>query len=133
LFTYGLFQKGYKVLVVPDAVTWHLKNPQGGIRSETNQKLYEQDEEIFQNFLAHRDKTIVVLNCGMGDHIVFTHVLPEIENPVIFGCYPEIVPCRSIAEAQALFGSIDMFNVYGKMDQWKWRGNLEGAYRRMYA
>ena len=133
LFTYGLFKKGYKILVVPDAVTWHLKNPEGGIRSETNQKLYEQDEAIFQNFMAHRDNTIVVLNCGMGDHIVFTHVLPEIKNPVIFGCYPEIVPCRSIAEAQALFGSIDAFNVYGKMDQWKWKGNLEGAFRRLYA
>jgi hypothetical protein len=132
LFTYGLHQKGYKVLVVPDAVTWHLKNPQGGIRSETSQKLYEHDEQIFRNLMAYRDNTIVVLNCGMGDHIVFTHVLPSIKNPVVFGCYPEIVPCRSIAEAQALFGDIDAFNVYSKMHQWKWRGTLEEAFRRLY-
>ena len=43
LFTYGLYLKGYKILAVPNAVSWHLKNPNGGIRSETNQKLYEQD------------------------------------------------------------------------------------------
>ncbi len=132
LFTWGLYEKGYRVLLVPDAVTWHLKNPQGGIRSETNQKLYEQDEQIFRNFLHYRDSTIVVLNCGMGDHVVFSHVLPEIKNPVVFTCYPEIVPGRSIAEAQALFGSIDQWNIYGKMDAWKWQGSLESAFRKLY-
>ena len=132
LFTYGLFQKGYRILLVPDAVTWHLKNPQGGIRSETNQKLYEQDEQVFQNFLAHRDKTIVVLNSGMGDHVVFSHVLPDIKNPIVFTCYPDIVPGRSIAEAQALFGNIDQWNIYGKMDFWRWTDSLEAAYRKMY-
>ena len=132
LFTYGLYQRGYRVLLVPDAVTWHLKNPQGGIRSETNQRLYEQDEQIFRNFLHHRDDTIVVLNCGMGDHVVFSHVLPEIKKPVVFTCYPEIVPGRSIAEAQALFGSIDQWNIYSKMDAWRWQGSLESAFRRLY-
>ena len=132
LFTYGLHQKGYKLLVVPHATTWHLKSPTGGIRSENSAEMYARDDAIFKNVLAHKDNTIVVLNSGMGDHIVFKHVLPEIKNPVVFGCYPEIVPCRSIAEAQHLFGDIDMFNVYGKMDQWKWTGSLESAYRRLY-
>ncbi len=132
LFTWGLYCKGYRVLLVPDAVSWHLKNPQGGIRSETNQRLYEQDEQIFRNFLRHQDDTIVVLNCGMGDHVVFSHVLPEIRNPVVFTCYPEIVPGRSIAEAQALFGSLDQWNIYSKMDAWKWRDSLEKAFRRLY-
>ena len=132
LFTYGLFQKGYKVLAVPDATTWHLKNPQGGIRSETNQKLYEQDELVFRNTIAYKDKKIVVLNCGMGDHIVFNHVMPDITNAEIFTCYPDIVPGRSIAEARALFGDIDQWNIYRKMAQWKWTGSLENAYRKMY-
>jgi hypothetical protein len=74
----------------------------------------------------------VVLNNGMGDHIVFTHVLPEIKNPLVFGCYPEILPCRSIAEARDLFGDIEMYNIYAKMDRWKWKTSLEGAYRKMY-
>lgn len=132
LFTYGLHQKGYRVLVVPNAVTWHLKNPQGGIRSETNQELYARDEFVFQNILAHRDKTIVVLNCGMGDHVVFSHVLPDVKNPVVFTCYPELVPGRPIAEAQYLFGDIDQWNIYKKMDQWRWKDSLEKAYRKMY-
>ena len=132
LFTYGLYLKGYKILAVPNAVSWHLKNPNGGIRSETNQKLYEQDELIFRNTIAYKDKKIVVLNCGMGDHIVFSHVMPDITNAEVFTCYPDIVPGKSIAEAKALFGDIDQWNIYRKMAQWKWTGSLENAYRKMY-
>ena len=132
IFTYGLHQKGYKILAVPNAVTWHMKNPEGGIRSETKQELYEHDEQIFRNILRYRDKTIVVLNCGLGDHLVFSHVLPSIPNAEVFTCYPEVVPGKSIAEAQHLFGDIDFWNVYKKMDQWKWKDSLENAYRKMY-
>ena len=133
LFTWGLLKKGYTLLVVPDAVTWHFKNPSGGIRAETNAALYHHDELIFRNYLRLKDKTIVVLNSGMGDHVVFSHVLPDIKNPLVFGCYPDIVPCRSIAEAIELFGDIDQFNIYGKMDQWGWKDSLESAYRKLYA
>jgi len=132
IFTYGLHQKGYKILAVPNAVTWHMKNPEGGIRSETKQELYEHDEQIFRNILRYRDKTIVVLNCGLGDHIVFSHVLPAIPNAEVFSCYPEVVPGKSIAQAIELFGDIDPWNVYKKMDQWKWKGKLEDAYRKLY-
>lgn len=132
LFTYGLCKKGYKVLAVPDAVTWHMKNPQGGIRSETRREMFDHDEQIFRNTLAYRDKTIVVLNNGLGDHIVFSHVLPLIKNPEVFSCYPDVVPGRSIAEAEKLFGSLDQWNVYGKMDRWKWKDSLENAFRKLY-
>jgi GT2 family glycosyltransferase len=132
LFTYGLHKKGLKILVVPNANTWHLKNPNGGIRSETKQEMYEHDEQIFRNFLKYRNNTIVVLNCGMGDHIVFSHVLPELKNPVVFTCYPEIIEGKSIAEAQALFGDIDQWNIYKKMDTWRWLGSLENAFRKLY-
>jgi len=132
LFTYGLFKKGYKILVVPNANTWHFKNPNGGIRSESNEILYGQDETVFNNLVNYSDKTIVILTGGMGDHIVFTHVLPDIKNAEIFTCYPDIVQGKSIAEAHLLFGSIDPWNVYIKMHQWKWKGSLEDAYRKMY-
>jgi len=132
LFTWGLHCKGFKVLVIPDAVTWHYKNPQGGIRDGAKENMFWHDEQIFRNTLAYRDKTIVVLNGGLGDHIVFKHVLTDIKNPELFTCYPEIIPGNSIAAAQALFGDIEPYNVYGKMAQWKWTGSLEDAYRKLY-
>lgn len=132
LFTYGLHQKGYKILAIPHAESLHMKNPQGGIRSETRQEMYAHDEKIFRNIVGLSDKIIVVLNNGLGDHIVFSHILPDIPNPVVFTCYPEIVPGRSIAEAQALFGDIDQWNIYKKMCDWKWTDSLENAYRKLY-
>lgn len=132
LFTYALKRKGYDILAVPNAVTWHMRNPEGGIRSETRQEMYWHDEQIFRNILAYRNRTIVVLNCGMGDHLVFSHVLPEIKNPEVFTCYPDIVPGKSIAEAERLFGNLETYNIYRMMDQKKWKGSLEAAYREMY-
>jgi len=132
LFTYGLKQKGYKVLAAPHAVTWHMKNPQGGIRSESKKELYDHDEQIFRNVLGFSDRTIVVLNCGLGDHIVFNSIVANIPNPVVFGCYPEVIACRPIAEAQALFGDIDQWNIYKKMCEWNWTGSLQDAFRKLY-
>jgi len=131
LFTYGMYQKGYKVLVAPHATTWHLKAG-GGIRSESREDMYAHDENIFRNIVGYSDNTIVVLNCGAGDHIVFSHVLPDVPNPIVFTCYPDIVPGKSIAEAQALFGNLDRWNIYKKMAQWNWKGSLEDAYRKLY-
>ena len=132
LFTYGLFQKRYKILVVPNAESLHMKNPQGGIRSESKEEMYARDDQIFRNIVGHNDKNIIVLNCGLGDHLVFSRILPDIPNPVVFGCYPEVFPCRSIAEAQALFGDIDQWNIYKKMAQWNWKDSLENAFRKLY-
>jgi len=132
LFTYNLFRRGYKIMAVPGAITWHMKEQDGGIRMEKNKELYGHDDQIFRNVLQYRDKTVVVLNCGLGDHIVFSHVLPSVRNPEVFTCYPEVVPGRSIAQAQELFGDLGPYNIYGKMDQWKWKGTLEDAFRRLY-
>ena len=109
-----------------------MKNPEGGIRSETKQEMYDHDEQIFKNFMMYKDYTIVVLNSGMGDHLVFSTILPKICNPWVYTCYPEIVQGHSIAEAQHLFGNIDQWNIYKKMEQWKWKGSLEDAYRKLY-
>lgn len=132
LFTYGLKKKGYDILVVPNAITWHLKNNDGGIRAEKNKELYDHDDYIFHNYMQHKDKTIVVLNSGMGDHIVFKHVLKDIENPLVFTCYNDIIPGGSIDEAFRLFGDLEQFNIYRKMDQWQWKDSLESAYRKLY-
>jgi hypothetical protein len=68
----------------------------------------------------------------MGDHIVFKHVLSEIKNPLVFTCYPDIVPGRPIAEAKHLFGDIDSYSIYRKMDLWNWKDSLENAFRKLY-
>jgi len=132
LFTYGLHQKGYDIFAVPNAICWHLKNPNGGIRSETKQEMYEHDEQIFKNYMRFKGHTVVILNCGLGDHLVFSKVLPKVKNPLVFTCYQEVVAGHSIAEAQMLFGNIDPWNIYAKMDKWKWTESIEKAFEKMY-
>lgn len=131
LFTYELVQKGYKNYVVPNAITWHLKNKEGGIRDGVKE-MFEHDEYLFQNLMTFKDHTIVVLDCGMGDHIVFKHVLPYIKNPVIFSCYPDIIPGRSIAEAKSLFGDLHKYSVYAFMDKVNWKGSLLDGFKTFY-
>jgi hypothetical protein len=133
LHTYGIKQKGFKILVVPNCITWHLKNNEGGIRSsKDHDKLLNHDERIFSNIVNLKDRTIVVLNNGMGDHIVFKKVLKDIENPILFTCYPDIIPGKSIAEAKFLFGDIEEFNIYRKMSEWNWTDSIENAFRKLY-
>lgn len=132
LFTWELTQRGFKNLVVPGAMTWHLKSPSGGIRDLNVAELFDHDEKIFQNIIGLKDQTIVVLNNGMGDHIMFKSVLKDIKNPTVFSCYPEIIPGRSIQEAKDLFGDIEQWNIYRKMDQWRWTQSVELAFRKLY-
>jgi hypothetical protein len=131
LFTYDLKLAGYKNYIVPNNITWHLKNKEGGIRDGLVD-LFAHDDKIFRARMSLRDHTIVVLDCGMGDHIMFKKILPEIKNPLIFSCYPEIVPGKSIQEAYDLLGDISHYNIYGKMDQWNWTSSVVDAFRKMY-
>ena len=94
--------------------------------------MYEHDEYIFRTHLKYKDYTVVILNCGLGDHIVFSKVLPKIKKPLVFSCYPEVVDGKSIAEAHSIFGNLDQWNIYGQMDKWKWSQSLEKAFERMY-
>lgn len=132
IFTFQLKQKGYKLLVVPNAVTWHGKSAHGGIRSEDNKDHYAHDEFIFRNIVEFKDKTIVVLDNGMGDHIIFKHILPHIKNAEVFSCYPEIIPGRSIGEARYLFGDLDNYNIYKYMADRNWKESVEKAYCELY-
>lgn len=131
LFTYDLKRKGYKNYVVPNAITWHLKNKDGGIRDGSKEN-FEHDEKIFRHRMEHRDHTIIVLDCGMGDHIMFKKILPEIKNPLIFSCYPDIVPGKPLQEAIELLGDISQYNIYAKMDQWNWKHSVVDAFRKLY-
>lgn len=53
LFSYGLSQNGYKLLVNPKAITWHFREPTGGIRSYKNEEFWKHDDRIFKEKLKH--------------------------------------------------------------------------------
>lgn len=47
LLTYGMKMKGWKILVNPNATTWHLRQNEGGIRSYSDEENWIHDDKIF--------------------------------------------------------------------------------------
>lgn len=145
IFTYGIKKAGYKLIVDPKAVTWHLRSSSGGIRSYESQFLWDHDERIFARKLTEwgvvpKPSKLIVLNCGLGDHFAFKHVLPEImekyknHDLLLAVCFPDIfegidVNLISIADAQLIGADTDQHNVYVWMAKNNWTKSLSEAYR----
>lgn len=148
LFTYGIKRNGYRVLVEPKAVIWHLRSPQGGIRSYESEFFWQHDEKIFINKMQeygifYKQTKLIPLDCGIGDHFAFKMVLPEIKekykdhNLVLAPCYPDVfadegLPMISLAEAKSLNSKIDDENIYKFMIDYNWQTKLIDAFRKKY-
>jgi FkbM family methyltransferase len=147
LLTYEMHRVGWKLLVNPEAVTWHLQES-GGIRSFDSELLWKHDEQIFaekmqQWGVTSQQNKIIVLNAGLGDQLAFLKILPELidkygeENLTLAVCNEEVfedynVKLISIAEAAALLGDLERFNLYKFMWDRNWKISMVDAYREMY-
>jgi glycosyltransferase involved in cell wall biosynthesis len=149
MFTHNILRNGYPLLVQPKAVTWHLRQARGGIRSFSQREFWQHDEEIFKDYLRKlgvqtRELKLIVLDCGLGDHIVFREILPEIKAAfpthrlVIAACYPEVfvddnVELISIAEAKWFLGKkIEDYSIYKFGYARNWSLPLVEAFRKLY-
>lgn len=147
-FTYEIKRAGYKLFVVPDAVSHHLKIPTGGIRSqEYGVHYFKADEDNFNRKLVEwgvkqgEPTALIYLDNGLGDHLCFRLILPELRAKfkkfIIFACYPEVfeddkdVELRSIAEAHNIIFDKDRYNVYKYMIDHPGT-NLQQAFRKIY-
>jgi len=151
MFTYGMKQAGWKLVVVGDVITWHLQQSGGGIRSYQDQSLWDHDDEIFRRWLGNEgafdkpkeNEFVVVLDNGIGDHYEFLKILPKIreKNPgktfILATCFPEVFANEdviqiSIAEAKVRFNDLGKYDLYKFMADNKWRNSVGEAYLRMY-
>lgn len=145
MFTYEIKLAGYKLIVDPEAVIWHLRSPSGGIRSYEHSFFWEHDEKIFNRKLdEYKIKTskLIILDCGLGDHYAFKMILPELKEKyselILAVCYPEVfendnVKIVSIADVQQIMSKedFDKHNIYAFMFNNNWTGKLIDAYRKM--
>jgi glycosyltransferase involved in cell wall biosynthesis/SAM-dependent methyltransferase len=143
MFSNSIHRAGYKLIVTPNAKTWHLRQPTGGIRSYSDGSLWDHDEVIFQEYLRMigvpkgEEEHLVILNSGLGDHLIYRALLvdefmrkyPE-RKWLLSVCYPDVfedipnVRIISIAEAQIMVGDREMeYNVY----HWAWQNNKQGS------
>jgi len=146
-FTWGMRKAGWELLVVPRAIVYHFRYSEGGIRGQYHSKEnFDHDSNLFLEQLRLdgvqlKTKKVIQLDCGLGDTIVFSKLMPELKkkypNLVLSVCFPEVfagetgVEIISIAQAN-YFGNYYDENVYKCMDFWGWKGTLEDAFRRLY-
>ena len=147
IFLYEMKRGGWSILVDPSAITWHYRSPKGGIRSYEDENCWKHDEEIFKQKMEiwgkNLDKEkIIVLDSGMGDHIAFSSILPELlekyPNLYLAVCYPEVfkdfdVRLISIKEADMILGKeTEKQNIYQWMMEHNWDKHIIEAYREMH-
>jgi len=146
IFTYEIKRAGYRLIIDPEAVIWHLRSPSGGIRSFDQSFFWEHDERIFKNKLIEygiypQINKLIVLDSGLGDHYAFKMILPELKkkykNITLAVCYPSVfeddtVKLISIAEAQNMEKDINKYNVYKFMMENNWKKTLSEAYLAMF-
>lgn len=149
IFSHSIRRAGYKLIVTPHALSWHLREETGGIRSFKDQSLWARDEEVFVSKLKEwgvvpTEYKFVVLDNGMGDHLMFKAILPDLiarnkgKRIVLAVCFPDLfkdiegITLASIADAHAAFGNLDQWSIYKWADAHQWKRPLEEAFREMY-
>jgi GT2 family glycosyltransferase len=140
IFTHRLFRARYKLLVDRSAVTWHYRNPEGGIRTQKDPAPWQHDEEIFRKELAKWGYKFVALSHGLGDHLCFSNIIPELlkrcEKLVLFCVFGEAfeginnVIVRPLQEA-ASFGCKEA-GIYEYMTKYNWKRSMLKAYEKLY-
>ena len=148
IFTHEMFLNGWDLLVNYDAITWHLRFSEGGIRSFQDENLWHHDDAIFNQKRIFWKKPLedlfpVVLDSGIGDHFAFLQILPDIINKHgkinLFCCFPDLfeeykdkVNLLSIMEAKAATQNIEDHNIYKWMWDNNWKEHITEAFRKIY-
>jgi len=137
ILTHNIYRKGLKLILTPTAVCWHLRNPEGGIRGYSEENKY-RDERIFEEIKREwNGELIVMLNNGIGDHIVFKSILPKLKKKykkIKIACCYQLFPeeeTMSIAEGLK-YVNPDRFNIYKWMIDHNWKTEMKEAMERMY-
>jgi hypothetical protein len=148
IFTYEMKRKGWDLWVDPSVITWHYRFSTGGIRSHKDRSCWDWDEQVFKRKLTEWGVTVnkyklVVLDNGLGDHLAFNLILPELKEKykdhkiILFVCYPEVfkdagLVLGSIAETTVMGLNLSDLNIYKWMWDHNWKNSLVDAYRGLY-
>lgn len=150
MFSYNMRREGWKLLVDGTAITWHFQNPTGGIRDYSDGSMWGRDQAIFEKRMAEWGVKFnkykpIYLDCGIGDHFAFKHIVPEIkekfkDHKLIAGvCYPEVfadmpeIELVDLNSAKIIFGGIhDALCAYRYGTEKNFRGSIVDIYRNIY-
>jgi len=74
------FTLGKECTVDNSVINWHIRNPQGGIRSFSREEMWNEDEAKFRKYYFSKFKPFEKIGCinGLGDAYALKSVLPDI-------------------------------------------------------
>lgn len=145
VFSYQIFKKNMKLMVAPQAVVWHFRQP-GGARDGTAEQNQKEDEAKFTEWskqfnVTFQDKPdCIAFNHALGDNLVLKNNLDKIQPyykqplyiasnyPNIYSGISGIVPIP-MHEGQYL--TTAPLSIYGWMQQEKWSGTMAEAIIKM--
>jgi len=147
IFSHEMKLNGWDLKINPKALTHHLMNPEGGIRSYHNGELWGHDEEIFKNKLnywklirSNPDSLTIVLDNGIGDHFAFKSILKDVidkHNHIIISCcYPnafyDFQNLNLVSICSVPNNLREKLNVYKFMQKKSHPINIVDAFRELY-
>lgn len=151
IFSYEMKLAGWNLFIDRSAVTWHLREDTGGIRSFSDTNLWNADEKIFQRKMSEwnvssRKRRWINLDCGLGDHWVFKMILDDLkakytdDKLTIAACFNNVfegdadIDIVSISDAKMQLGEeqFDRMNVYRFCVENNWTGSLKEAFIELY-
>lgn len=156
IFTYRIHDQGGTLMINNNAKVYHLKENNGGIRSqEYNDGMFHDDEKLYGTEVKYlkamneiRGKNIFYLDDGIGDHYSFKKIFKDYikGQSIIFCVFPEVfadldkelVTIKSLAEGQKYikenfkFATYDDFAIYKYMMHFNWKSSTNEAYKMLY-
>lgn len=151
IFSNRIFRSGKQLKVIPTCKTFHLRNPEGGIRDNTSAAMFESDEQQFKDYYIEcqgvdSKEKVFYLDNGLGDHYDFKEAFKEIVKRYegykiyIACCYRQVfsdlnnVHIISLAEASLKItkANIENQNVYLFMIKNNWKESIIEAYKQIY-
>jgi hypothetical protein len=147
--THEIHRAGYKVIFTPKTQIMHLKQASGGCRNYDQKRMYAHDRAVFDKKLSEwagePQPFEVYLENGVGDHIVFSNLIPELlkkYDKIRIACvYPDVFDAWRGDQRVELVNiwqspvKVEDYSIYQKMIDWGWSaedGNTEQAFRRLY-
>lgn len=151
IFSHEILRNGYELIVLGDAITWHMQASQGGIRMFSgNSRQWDDDETIYLNKLKEwgvklNSYKLLINELGIGDNYVLKNLLLEIkdkfqDSKILLGTvYPSVyydesdLNLISLHSAKILAkGKSLSYNPYEYLNKKKWNKPLVDGFREFY-
>lgn len=144
ILSHEIWRSGWRLIYDPSIRVWNMKEKYSDKFyydcMKNDNRVLEDKKDIWK--LLDPESKLVVLDCGIGDHIAFLMVLPDllVKYPkiVLSVCYPYLfenfnLPLISIGQSKILTNDqLDKYNVYKWMIDKRWKDKLFKAFKSMY-